>query len=118
MPQGWNLAKREEEHFFRAIGKDPEHSERLKNAMMLFLTRPTMRLEFALKSFHWATYSNVTVVDISGSHGLVAMELAKAYLNLRVIVQDQPEVIETAAASVPRDLSQRVTFMAHDFFQE
>ena len=86
--------------------------------MMLFMTRPTMRPGFALQGFDWSAYSSATVVDIGGSHGLVAIELAKAYPDMRIIVQDLPEVVNGAAASIPKSLSEQITFMAHDFFKQ
>jgi hypothetical protein len=43
--------------------------------------------------------------------------LAKAYPNLKCVVQDLPGLESSFDAAVPKELSSRVTYQAHDFFQ-
>lgn len=57
-----------------------------------------------------------TVVDVGGSHGLIAIELARAFPNLRLVVQDLDEpVVKDADARKPVEVADRVRFMVHDF---
>lgn len=56
------------------------------------------------------------VVDLGGSHGIIAIELARAYPNLQLVVQDLDEdIIKDANAKKPADVADRVRFMVHDF---
>lgn len=71
-----------------------------------------------LDSFDWDVVKNGTVVDVGGSHGVVSIELARRFPSLRLIVQDRDEVIAGGSSMVPEDVADRVTFMAHDFFEE
>jgi 6-hydroxytryprostatin B O-methyltransferase len=59
--------------------------------------------------------------QVGGSSGSVSIELAKAFPDLKFIVQDLPQNIESASASLLKDhssLVERITFQGHDFFDE
>jgi hypothetical protein len=71
-----------------------------------------------ISGFDWASLGEATVVNVGGSHGLVNIDIAKAFPKLHFIVQDLPKVIEDARAKLPEELSDRVTYMAHNFFTE
>ena len=43
--------------------------------------------------------------------------IAKAFPSLRFIIQDLPSTIN-AHPPLPKELGNRITFMAHDFFKE
>ena len=69
-----------------------------------------------------------TVVDIGGGAGTYAKALAEAFPTLNLIVQDKAEVVDGgSSASLERergkgerhadDVSERLVYMAHDFFQ-
>lgn len=56
------------------------------------------------------------VVDVGGSHGIVAIELARAFPGLQLVVQDLHEhIITDADVQKPTDIAGRVRFMVHDF---
>lgn len=56
------------------------------------------------------------VVDVGGSHGLIAIELARAYPRLKLVVQDlDAAIIKDADSKKPADVADRVRFMVHDF---
>jgi chemotaxis methyl-accepting protein methylase len=63
-----------------------------------------------------STDSPVTVVDVGGSYGDVAISLARKYPKMTCIVQDLPKVI--SSAKIPEGLEKQLTFMGHDFFKE
>ena len=58
-----------------------------------------------------------TFVDIGGSHGHVSIQLARQIPSVKCIIQDLPETVEQGQAALPMDLADRVTFMAHDFWE-
>jgi predicted O-methyltransferase YrrM len=89
---------------------------RFKSAMQFLQTFPGLETSYIISNFPWATLGAGTVVDVGGSHGFVAIDLAKAFPELKLIVQDLPAVIEDAKKSVEE--YGRVEFMAHDFFTE
>jgi hypothetical protein len=96
----------------------PDRMSRFKGAMSFLQTFPGLENSYVINGFDWASLGEATIVDIGGSHGLVSIDIAKAFPNLRFVVQDLPKVIQDAKAELPEELSDRVTYMAHDFFTE
>jgi hypothetical protein len=103
---------------FDFFEEHPERMSRFKDAMSFLQTFPGLEPSFAVKAYDWASLGKATVVDVGGSHGNVCIALAKEYPDLKLVVQDLPKVIEDAKAKFPADLSDRVTFQAHNFFEE
>ena len=97
---------------------DPERMSRFKDGMSFLQTFPGLEPSYAVKAYDWASLGKATVVDVGGSHGLVCIALAKEYPDLQFVVQDLPKVIEDAKTKSPAEMSHRVTFQAHDFFEE
>jgi len=88
---------------------------------MRYITqRPELGPELVVDAYPWGDLaSGATVVDVGGSHGLVSIELARQFPELRFIVQDLDEpVVKNADAKKPAEIGDRVTFMRHDFFEE
>jgi SAM-dependent methyltransferase len=96
----------------------PERMSRFKDAMSFLSTFLGLEPSYAVKAYDWASLGKATVVDVGGSHGLVCIALAKEFSDLQFVVQDLPKVIEDAKTKSPAELSDRVTFQAHDFFEE
>ena len=71
-----------------------------------------------VKGYPWVSLGNATVVDIGGSEGKYSMALAQAFPDLKLIVQDLPEVVK-AVESRPRpaDIANRIEFMPHNMFE-
>ena len=63
---------------------------------------------------------NSTVIDVGGSEGHVSVAIAQRHQHLKFVVQDLPEVIETA--KLPNDVDagvrERVRFEVHDFLTD
>lgn len=78
-------------------------------------------VDFLVQGFDWASLGQEqTVVDVGGGSGSASITLAKAYPNLRFVVQDQALPIKNAAdrlAEAGPDISQRIQLTEHDFFQ-
>ncbi|KAJ9645227.1 hypothetical protein H2201_000978 [Coniosporium apollinis] len=66
----------------------------------------------------WDALGDATVVDIGGSIGHVSIELAKQHPKLKCIVQDFAGLEPQFNATLPVDLRDRVTFQAHNFWEE
>lgn len=73
-----------------------------------------------IKTYHFSSLpSNATFVDVGGSHGIVAIEVAKANLGWRCIVQDLSEpTISAARSNLASELEGRVDFVLYDFWME
>ncbi|PVH96576.1 S-adenosyl-L-methionine-dependent methyltransferase [Periconia macrospinosa] len=110
----WNLAHHTSENFFVSLGKDEAKAKRFADSMSFFQSAPDMQTSLVIDNYDWSKYK--TIVDVGGSHGLVALELVKRFPEITATVQDLPEVISAAPTSVePRE---RVTFQAYNFFTE
>lgn len=72
--------------------------------------------DFIIDSFGWLRYSTGTVVDVGGGSGTICEGLAFRLPKLKFIVQDVPEVIEQA--SINPKLTDRISFMPYNFFDE
>lgn len=68
--------------------------------------------------YDWASLGNVSIVDVGGSRGHVAIELAKNFENLKFLVQDMQMVVNGAEADVPGEVKERVSFQAQDLLEE
>ncbi|KAH8692496.1 sterigmatocystin 8-O-methyltransferase precursor [Phaeosphaeriaceae sp. PMI808] len=115
---GFQLANNTEKTMFDFFEDHPERMRRFKDAMSFLQTFPGLQPSFAVKAYDWASLGKATVVDVGGWHGLVSIALANEFPDLEFVVQDLPKVIEDAKAKSPVELSHRVTFQAHDFFEE
>lgn len=67
--------------------------------------------------FGWGSLGGATVVDVGGGHGPVSIGLAEVFPDLKFIVQDLPNVLEGAPASLPAALKERVSFMTYNFLE-
>ena len=54
---------------------------------------------------------------MGGSTGHTTIPLARAFPDLKVVVQDLSDAFDKAKDLVPVDLQGRIEFMKHDFFQ-
>jgi len=103
---------------FEEVSKNADREKRYSSAMTLSSTRPGLEASHILVGFDWTTIKNGTVVDVGGSHGSLSITVAQRYPNLKFIVQDRAEVAREGRARLPTELSARISFMAHDFFNE
>lgn len=100
------------------MAKYPARQERYANVMRFFNTNPDLDPIHILDNYPWESLEDGTVVDVGGSHGVVSVAIAQRFPSLRCIVQDLPKVVAYARTTVPPSLTDRVTFMEHDFFAE
>lgn len=103
---------------FEYLDRHPDKAKRFASAMRSFNVSLGHEPLSVIKNFPWESVGTGTVVDIGGSEGHVSIALAQTYPLLNFVVQDRPEVIKDAANRLPAGLSDRIRFMAHDFFTE
>ena len=111
---GFNLAYGTNDAFFASVGKNPVRASKLAAAMRSFLDTPPFAPHHLAQGFEWAGVEKM--VDVGGSGGAVAVELARHFPRLHCVVQDLPLSMETA--HIPEDVKDRVCLMPHDFFTE
>lgn len=69
------------------------------------------------KVYDWASLGDAYIVNVGGSRGQAAIELANNFGNVKLLVQDSAMIIQGAESDVPDQLKGRVEFMKHDLFE-
>lgn len=100
------------------MAKHPGRSEQFAKAMSLFSMGPGYSPKWLVGNYPWDSIGAGTIVDVGGSKGEYSIAIALEYSEVKCIIQDVPSVITEAQTSVPPELKDRVSFMAHDFFTE
>lgn len=77
---------------------------------------PGASFESVTTIYEWASLGDVQVVNVGGSRGQAAIELAKTFESIKVVIQDAPQTIQGAELSIPDNLKERVSFMPHSLF--
>ncbi|KAK0705474.1 putative O-methyltransferase [Lasiosphaeris hirsuta] len=115
---GFSVANATDKSFFAFMSDHPDRLRRFAAVMRYITQRPELGPELVVGAFPWGELpAGGTVVDVGGSHGLVCIELASKFPTLKFVVQDLDEpVIRDADARKPAEVADRVTFMAHNFF--
>lgn len=111
-----------EEPMFETLGKDPVKAKRFANAMLSFTTGEGYEVSYFVDNYDLSEVNERggTLVDVGGSHGFVAVELAKKWKNMKFIVQDLPKTINSAPKPICEDetVADRISLQVHDFFTE
>jgi hypothetical protein len=110
----YNMAYDTDLPFFVHLSQDETKFKQFTSAMTFFTSTPAMKPYIAVDGFDWAQHVSDTIVDVGGSHGVVALKLAEKYPEMKIVVQDRPEVV--ASAPQKPELG-HVEFRAHDFFR-
>ena len=113
---GFALANGTGAGFFEVLSQEPERAKRFAESMKLLQSSPAYNINHLLDHLDWPTDCSNLVVDLAGSLGVISIELLRKFLNTRCIVQDMSSTIRKAQA--PPDLNDRLSFQAHDIFQE
>ncbi|MCJ1475043.1 hypothetical protein MMC13_003703 [Lambiella insularis] len=107
--------------FYGFIQSDPARERRFGTTIQQVAQQPRSSLTHIQTGFDWKSLGAATVVDFGGHVGDCAVAIAEAAPELRLIVQDRPEVVAMAedpkTSVVPTRLQDRVSFEAHDFYQ-
>lgn len=113
--QGFALANNTTESIYSIIASDPKRAQKFANNMEATASNYEYDAVHAVDNYDWGSLGSATVVDVGGAQGHIAIELAKHFGNLNLVVQDMESVV--SGAKVPEEFTGRVRFEAHDFFQ-
>lgn len=97
---------------------EPEHSERFGRLMDAMRQAPIYSVSHLVNGYDWASLGGGKVVDVGGSLGHTSVAIAEKSPELTFVVQDLPEVVEQGRAKIAGKPSDKLEFMAHDFFKE
>ncbi|CAF9929953.1 MAG: hypothetical protein GOMPHAMPRED_005523 [Gomphillus americanus] len=100
-------------HVVDALNKFPGSQE--PNETGFNLANDTQLTLYQYVEQHPVRARQKLINKVGGSNGFVAIALAEAFSNLKCIVQDLPTVVKDMKA--PANLSGRIEFLAHDFFE-
>ncbi|KAK5990618.1 6-hydroxytryprostatin B O-methyltransferase [Cladobotryum mycophilum] len=99
------------------LERSPIQRARFHSTMQALGTFPSHLLKHILVAHDW--HSIGSLVDVGGSLGHASLIIAENFPEIRITVQDLPEVIERGRSSLPTvPHAERLSFQAHDFFQE
>ncbi|KAI2469740.1 S-adenosyl-L-methionine-dependent methyltransferase [Annulohypoxylon bovei var. microspora] len=121
---GFNFAFNtvDEEPMFVTIGKDPKRAQRMAQAMMSLTGGEGYELSYLSNGCDFTDVDarGGSFVDLGGSHGFVCVHLAKQYGNMKFVVQDLANTIDSAPQPICADarIAKRIRFQVHDFFKE
>lgn len=102
---------------FPWLAEHPETAARFKKLMLGLTASEKYNPKHLANNYDWNALGDGTVVDVGGSAGHCSMAIAKVAPKLKFIVQDLPHTVASNAGTLPPELSERITFMGHDFFQ-
>lgn len=103
---------------FRALANMPDRAIVFAGAMKWHAMLPGYSAEYLVAGFPWKSGGQLTVVDVGGGLGHVSRALVDHNPTVKCVVEDSPDVIVQGQEGFPADLEGRVSFQAHDFFQE
>ncbi|KAK2591049.1 hypothetical protein QQS21_011263 [Conoideocrella luteorostrata] len=113
---GFSLANDTEKSVCEVLATDPTRAMRFATSMKALEHVPGCAIGALSKDYDWASLGNVFIVNLGGSRGQAAIELANNFANTKLLVQDMAMVIEGAESDVPDQLKERVQFMKHNLF--
>lgn len=114
---GFALGHNTKMSFYDYTNADEARAESFAGAMEAYSSCSEFNVSHMVDGYDWDALGEVKVVDIGGAQGHIAVELAKRFPTLDIVVQDLPRMVENATASVPEKLKERVQFMGYDFFE-
>ncbi|KAI1471098.1 putative hydroxyindole O-methyltransferase [Daldinia caldariorum] len=111
---GYSLSHNTDENPFNVIKRDPARQQRFMDVQSFSHQHFTFNVEHLLNGYDFGSVRSL--VDVGGAHGEVAIALARKYPHMKIVVQDQPEVIKGLEKRIPEELKNRIHGMEHDFF--
>ena len=86
--------------------------------MSMFESGQGSAISSLLEHYPWGAIGEGKIVDVGGSHGTRSIAIAEKFPSLHCVVLDLSEVVADGPSKIPSGLQTRVTFAAHDFFQD
>lgn len=113
--QGFALAHSTDKTMFDFLRTQPLKADQFSKAMRFYSSGvPGYSESHLVEGYDWDALGAATVVDVGGADGHVSRALSKAHPQLKMVVEDLPDVV--AAAAEQASPTQRVRYQAHDFF--
>ncbi|KAL9622213.1 MAG: hypothetical protein Q9160_003396 [Pyrenula sp. 1 TL-2023] len=118
----YQLANNTDLPFFDHLKQSEVLTDQFASYMKNVTASEGTSISHLLSGFDWASLeAGAKIVDVGGSSGHGSIAIARAYPDLKFVVQDLPETIAKCDFSktqgVDNGISSRVSFMPHDFFQ-
>ncbi|KAH8432997.1 uncharacterized protein LDX57_010632 [Aspergillus melleus] len=117
----YNVAFDTDLPFFDHLATLPKRSKQFANYMKNVQNSQGTAIHHLLQGYNWAALGEATVVDVGGSTCAASIALARAFPSLNFIVQDLPENAANAEAAIaeqPSSIASRISFQAHNFFED
>ena len=104
--------------YWEIVEKMPGRVQRFSDALE-YVTGTGGQHDFhdLVNIFDWKKFGNALLVDVGGSSGRVCAAIAPLAPEMTFLVQDLPEVETAFNEAIPSNLTDRMSFQAHDFFQ-
>ncbi|TEY74877.1 hypothetical protein BOTCAL_0068g00020 [Botryotinia calthae] len=112
----FGLAFNTKDGLFKYLEQSPELMARFVGAMEGVNKDPSQSQKHVTTGYPWTELGEATVVDVGGSSGFLSVELAKNYPKLNFVVEDYEKNVEQGAAQLSSELTERVKFVPHNFF--
>ncbi|KAI0192154.1 O-methyltransferase-domain-containing protein [Astrocystis sublimbata] len=97
--------------FFQA---NPDRALSFVGSLKALTSSREYDVRHVINNYDWHSLGHAQVVDVGGSRGNVAIQLAENFPGLNVLVQDKEEVIHGAENDLPKEIKDRVSFAVHD----
>jgi hypothetical protein len=117
LQKGFSLYNNTDKTIYEVLSCDPTRAKHFANSMKSFDHFPGYASGEVPKAYDWSSLGSVKMVDVEGSKGHISMEVAKRFLNMKIIVQDMAMVVIGAEVGVSDELKDRIEFMAHSLFE-
>jgi hypothetical protein len=114
--QGFSLANKTDKTLPEFIGTQPDRMMHFASSIQAINLVQGYAPDLLSQDYDWESLGNVSVVHVGGGRGQVNTELAKTFLDTKLVVQDMGMIIEGAEAEIPESLKGRVEFMNHELF--
>ncbi|PQE06851.1 Sterigmatocystin 8-O-methyltransferase protein [Rutstroemia sp. NJR-2017a WRK4] len=111
---GYNLFTNQFDSYFGGMKNDTHREKRFADVMTFFHAGGKWERAGLIEFYDWNSATEGVVVELGGSQGAMCVDLARHFPKMKCISQDLPDVV--ADVEVPKDLTDRVEILAHDFF--
>jgi hypothetical protein len=108
--QAFSLAHNANSSMWDYFKANPEKGNRFAQVMSNSSGKKDLDTDLLLANVAWP--DDGVVVDLGGSHGSIAIRIARRFPKVRCIVQDLPNVVQKGKMQLPGDLSEQIDFMA------
>ncbi|KAK6595729.1 O-methyltransferase [Botrytis cinerea] len=102
---------------FKYLEQSPELMARFVGAMEGVNKDPSQSQKHVITRYSWTELGKPLLsISVGGSSGFLSVELARNYPKLNFVVEDYKKNIEQGATQLLSELTERVKFVLHNFF--